>query len=107
MVVESILDVEKPRDTDTIKNVSVPFNMGNILRVNTVTNVPALRKTVDLYGQLNQGGVVIGQARVYSFNLTDAAYEDNATSFDLRLFDIQTYTDIAVNKDLQSQNLIL
>ena len=97
---ESILDVEKPRDTDTIKNVSVPFNMGNLLRVNTVTNVPALRKTIDLYGQLNQGGVVIGQARVYSFNLTDAAYSDNATSFDLRLFDIQTYTDIVVNSEL-------
>jgi hypothetical protein len=98
--VESILDVEKPRDTDTVKNVAVPFNMGNILRVNTVTNVPAIRKTVDLYGQLNQGGVVIGQARVYSFNLTDAAYADDTTSFDLRLYDIQTYTDIVVNKDL-------
>ena len=98
--VGSTLDVEKPRDTDTIKNVSVPFNMGNLLRVNTVTNVPAFRKTIDLYGQLNQGGVVIGQARVYSFNLTDAAYTDDATSFDLRLFDIQTYTDIVVNNEL-------
>ena len=94
------LDVKKPRDTDTIKNVSVPFNMGNILRVNTVTNIPAFRKTIDLYGQLNQGGVVIGQARVYSFNLTDAAYTDDATSFDLRLFDIQTYTDIVVNSEI-------
>ena len=74
--------------------------MGNILRVNTVTNIPAFRKTIDLYGQLNQGGVVIGQARVYSFNLTDAAYTDDATSFDLRLFDIQTYTDIVVNSEI-------
>ena len=33
----SIIDIEKPRDTADIKNTTVPFEMGNLLRVNNVT----------------------------------------------------------------------
>ena len=36
----TILDVDKPRDTETISTVSVPFEMGNILRVNNVSGAP-------------------------------------------------------------------
>ena len=47
----TILDVEKPRDTENIKNVTVPFEMGNILRVNNVTGLAKVRETVALYSQ--------------------------------------------------------
>ena len=37
-------------------------------------------------------GFHIGQARVYSFNASDAPYSGASTSFDLSLYDIQTFT---------------
>ena len=47
---------------------------------------------------LNLGeGPIIGVARVYTFNLTDAAYSGAATQWDLYLYDIQTYTNVTFN----------
>ena len=34
---------------------------------------------------------------IYSFNLTDSAYANATTSWDLRLYDIQTYTRLTLN----------
>ena len=39
----------------------------------------------------------IGEARVYNFSLTDGAQTDLSTSWDLYLFDIQTFTTINLN----------
>ena len=47
----SIVDVDKPRDTADIKNTTVPFEMGNILRVNNVTGIAKVRETIALYAQ--------------------------------------------------------
>ena len=94
----TILDVEKPRDTENIKNVTVPFEMGNILRVNNVTGLAKVRETVALYSQFGCIGEQIGEARVYSFNLTDSAYVNATTSWDLRLYDIQTYVRLTLNQ---------
>jgi hypothetical protein len=33
----TIIDVEKPRDTKSVDNVNIPFEMGNIIRVNNVS----------------------------------------------------------------------
>ena len=94
----TILDVEKPRDTANIKNITVPFEMGNILRVNNVTGLAKVRETIALYSQFGCVGSQIGEARVYSFNLTDSAYADATTSWDLRLYDVQTYTRLTLNQ---------
>jgi hypothetical protein len=54
---------------------------------------------VTLKSQFKGDGVppVIGQARVYGFNLTDAAYTGASTQWDLYLYDIQTQTDLTLN----------
>ena len=101
----SIVDVDKPRDTADIKNTTVPFEMGNILRVNNVTGVAKVRKTIALYAQFGCLGTQIGEARVYSFSLTDAAYSNAATSWDLRLYDIQTYTRLTLNQFVSSDEI--
>ena len=101
----SIIDVEKPRDTEDIKNVTVPFEMGNILRVNNVTGVAKVRETISLYAQFGCVGEQIGEARVYSFNLTDSAYADATTSWDLRLYDIQTYTKLTLNQAVTTSQI--
>ena len=36
----TILDVEKPRDTQNIQGISVPFEMGSLIRVNNAQGVP-------------------------------------------------------------------
>ena len=94
---ETTVDVEKPRDTESVSNSNIPFEMGHLLRVNNVSGAPKENETLDLYDQLGGGGTQIGIARVYTFNLTDAAYSGAATQWDLYLYDIQTYTNITFN----------
>ena len=94
---ETAIDVAKSRDTESISSSNIPFEMGHLLRVNNVSGAPKENETLDLYDQLNAGGSIIGAARVYTFNLTDAAYSGAATQWDLYLYDIQTYTNIIFN----------
>ena len=100
----TIIDVEKPRDTKSVSNASIPFNMGSVIQVNNVsgspfiniggtnTNVVTLRNERKGTNAHIASGNLIGEARVYSFNATDAAYSGPATNFDLHLYDIQTFT---------------
>ena len=109
-----IKDVEKPRDKESVSSSLVPFEFGTLLRVNNVSGTPFIgfnnnNNTVDLYDQrkssLSSGtGNVIGKARIYSFNLSDASYSNASTEWDLYLFDIQTYTTLVVNESLSSVN---
>jgi len=102
----TIIDVEKPRDTQKESNVTIPFEMGNLLRVNNVTGVPQNKATIKLYNRkVGDSGAQIGDARVYTFNLTDAAYSGAATKYDLRLYDVQTYTKITLNKDVDATDM--
>ena len=38
----TILDVEKPRDTKTVQGISVPFEMGSLIRVNNAQGAPVV-----------------------------------------------------------------
>jgi hypothetical protein len=101
----TIIDVEKPRDTETVSTINIPFEMGNILRVNTVSGAPKQREKVELYNRLNGGGDLVGYARVYNLRLTDAAYSGNSSKWDLCLYDIQSYTKLVLNKNISTTEL--
>ena len=101
----TIIDVDKPRDTERIDNVNIPFEMGNILTVNTTSGTPKQKLTIDLLDQFVGSGTTIGNARVYNFSLTDAAYANNATNWNLYLYDIQTYTTLVLNSTISSAEL--
>ena len=108
----TILDVEKPRDVGIRSDVGIGYEMGNLLRINVPSSGGA-------EGLALQGSVVklhdgfksdagrgnIGSARVYSFNLEDAPYEGSKTNWELRLFDIQTNTDIFLNQSVSNSEL--
>ena len=107
----TILDVEKPRDTQTVDTALVPFEMGNLLRVNNTVGTPFVGihtsgNTVKLFNQrkgaTGSGTTYIGDARVYTFNTSDAAYSGSSTEWDLYLYDIQTYTVLTINESLNS-----
>lgn len=106
-----IIDVKKPRDIKTIKSALIPFEMGNLLKVNNVVGTPLLglssSNVVKLYNRrrntstTNAGtGTLIGDARVYSFSVSDAPYSGASTEWDLYLFDIQTYTALTLGSSL-------
>jgi hypothetical protein len=101
----TIIDVPKPRDTERVNSVNVPFEMGNILQVNTVSGTPKQKSTIDLLDQFVGSGTTIGNARVYNFSLTDASYTNNATNWNLYLYDIQTYTTIVLNTTISNAEL--
>ena len=104
----STIDVEKPRDTQNVSNVSVPFEMGHLLRVNNVSGAPKENDIVTLKTQFKadtSGQKVIGQARVYTFNLTDSAYSNAETQWDLFLYDIQTYTTLTFNRSVTTAEI--
>jgi len=105
-VANTILDVEKPRDTATVSTANIPFEMGNLLRVNNVSGAPKQKESIDLYNQFAGGGTQIGDARVYTFNLTGSAYQDASTNWDLYLYDVQTYTSLTLNTPVAPLGLI-
>ena len=110
----SIIDFDKPRDTDSVNTALVPFDMGTLIRVNNVSGTPVIgtniaTNTVSLYSRRKTsavasapptGGYEIGKARVYSFGLRNTPYVDNASQWNLHLFDVQTYTYLTLNTAL-------
>ncbi len=106
----TILDVDKPRDTQSLSNVAVPFEMGNLVRINNVNGAPLQKATIYLQNRRSSSvnvstGTTIGYARVYNYNVTDAPYTSASTSWDLYLYDIQTYTQIKLNATVSSTDL--
>ena len=102
---EVIKDVEKPRDVGIQSSTSVEFEFGNLVTTNNTTGYPVQGGVISLMNDFNGTGTPIGSARVYSFNLKDGAYENDFTEWDLRLFDIQTYTKLTLNTTVSSTEL--
>ena len=113
----TIVDIPKSRDIETIEKSKIKFDMGTLIRVNNVSGTPLIEvansnnNIVKLYDLRKATGVLdgpptnaieIGQARVYSFGLTNTPYVDSSSEWDLRLFDIQTYTKLQLNLALTS-----
>ena len=104
-VSNTIVDVDKPRDTKNIPTANIPFEM-EILKVNNVSGAVAQKESVNLFDQQSGGGTQIGDARVYTFNLSGAAYADASTQWDLYLYDVQTYTSITFNVAVSGLGLV-
>ena len=105
-----IIDVDKPRTTENVSSVNIPFQMGNLLRINNVTGSPKQKEVVYLQNRRKDSttvsaGTTIGSARVYNVTVTDAAYSNAATSWDLYLYDVQTYTELTLNQTVSSVDL--
>ena len=110
----SIVDVAKPRDKRTLDAAQVSFKMGNKLRVNNVHGSPAITISTNNIIKLRDersnpngtdNGVVIGEARCYSFGLADAPYSGHSSEWDLHLFDVQTYSELSISKALTTAQM--
>jgi len=99
--VTTIIDANKPRKTQKVESQIVTFDFGNLIRVNNVYGAPRLNYIVELHNARRTAGnpfttSKIGEAKIYSFSLTDAKYTGPESSWDLYLYDIQTYTKITL-----------
>jgi len=106
----TVVDIQKPRTTEKIDRISSQVKLGNFIRVNNVNGSPNFRETIGLYDSRKTSntaasGTKIGDARLYNCNLTDAAYGSAASSWDLYLYDIQTYTKITLNSAVSNTEL--
>ena len=103
----TILDVAKPRDKQTVDSSLVSYEFGTKLTVNNVFGAPVPNindssQIVTLWDERSSSnsagtGNMIGAARVYAFNVTDSSYLNDATTFDLYLFDLQIHTRVVLN----------
>jgi hypothetical protein len=106
----TIIDVQKPRDVQSVASIGVPFQMGNILQVDNVSGVPKSKSSIELYNQpknsnTTPNGTKIGDARVYTFEVKDSAYVDSSSNWNLYLYDIQTYTTLTLNQSVSTGEL--
>jgi hypothetical protein len=106
----TFVDSNKPRETELVESSTVPFQAGNLIRVNNVYGGASVGIATTGYVDLRSNrlgtdrdepaGQSVGRARVYDFKLSAGAYADATSSFDLFLFDVQTDTEITLNNTL-------
>jgi len=106
----TFLDVERPRETTLVLGAGIPFQAGNLLRVNNVYGGASVGLATTGYVDLRSHrlgsikaattGQSIGRARIYDYKCTNTEYSNNASQFDLYLYDIQTDTEITLNEAL-------
>jgi len=108
----AIVDLEKPRDTRKVELSNIPFEFGNLIRINNVKGSPEQKKTISLRKKLRSDispetntDHNIGEARVYTFNLSGAPYSGNASLWDLYLYDIQIYTRLNITAIPESNEI--
>ena len=120
LVGSTVIDVDKPRTVlSKSKTGNIPFAMGSVMKVNNVQGVPYINigasasgaqtteaNTIGLYSRRLTAtrnsdadlGTKVGAARVYSYAVTDGAYEGVSTEWNLYMFDVQTYTNITAGR---------
>ena len=104
------LDVEKPRATATIEDLTFAYNTGPTLKINRVDGSPtigigntyivSLRNQRVGYTTSSLPGKEVGLARVYDYRLESGSYntsDGNLNEWDIALYDVQTVTEIAVS----------
>ena len=104
------LDVPKARETKEVKDIGLDFNTGTQFIVNRAFGAPNVGLGTTSYVSLRSqrvgvtsataAGTEIGKAKVYNFtaesvNLKSSNQDEN--EWDLRLFDIQTYTTLGIS----------
>ncbi len=106
-----VIDIPKPRSTKRVDNSLVAFDLGSVLLVENVHGTPVIgldkdsTHVIDLYDQRRNSttagtGEKVGEARLYSFAPRNS-YTNNNTNWELRLYDIQTYTELTLNEVYQ------
>ena len=101
-----LLEVDKPRTTESIDNRFISYNAGSLIILNraygglpvglgTDTVVSLMDSRIGTASSVAIGST-IGVARIYDL-IPETQYVDDTSRFELRLFDIETYTQIGIS----------
>jgi hypothetical protein len=106
-IAPTFLDVPKPRSTREVKEEAVTYSTGNPLFVNNISGSPSLgigtTATVSLISRRKgNSGSEIGLARLYDFKAQSGSFVNASTQYEIRLFDVKTFTDIKVGTAITS-----
>jgi len=102
-------DLAKPRTTASVKNITLPFSLGNQLEINNVFGGVKVgfgaTSQVKLYSQRTStpgtaSGIEVGIARVYDLKLKNTQYSNATTIFEGSVYDVQTYTYLTINSTI-------
>ncbi len=109
-ITPSFLDFKKPRTTKLLENQSINYVTGPTFTLNRVSGAPQIGVGTDYTVSLRDqrvgaaattaAGKEIGLARVYDFSLESGSYDAsnaNINEWDIALYDIQPYTEVALN----------
>ena len=109
-IAPAFLDFKKPRTTKTLEDQSINYFTGPTFTLNNVIGAPQIGVGTDYTVSLRDqrvgiasttaAGKEIGLARVYDFALESGSYDTSkpkTNEWDIALYDIQPYTDIALN----------
>lgn len=112
------IDFQKPRTTKLLENQELIYYTGSTLTLNRVYGSPSvgiatnyilsLRDSRVGSAQTLAAGKEIGLARVYDFALESGSYttaNQNLNEWDISLFDVQPYTELTLNQNLDSNIL--
>ena len=100
------IDVPKPRTTKTETSTALAFEPVASTLINNVYGSPVVgfgtTATLSLRSQRvstdgSAAGIEVGNAKVYDYKLEAAAYSDDTTKYEVRLYDVQTFTTLTVN----------
>lgn len=104
-----LIDLQKPRSTNTVTNATIPFNIGRQILVNNVSgSIPVGFSTfseVSLYSDRTStlgfsSGNKIGVAKVYDLKAKSSEYLNSTTQYEVSLYDVQTHTTLTLNSNV-------
>ena len=112
----SVIDVDKPRDTESVNNAPVNFAFGTLFKLNNVLGSPKIGLNQDSIVSLRDqrrgtgsnpsaNGNQIGNARVYALENSDSSHVNAATKYDLYLYDVQMHTQLTLNLAVSNSEL--
>ena len=101
------LDVPKARTTKEVEQEAVTYTTGDPIFVNNIFGSPSLgigtTATVSLMNRRRgNSGTEIGLARLYDFKAQSSSFLNATTQYELRLFDVRTFTSVTVGTAITS-----
>ena len=103
----TFLDVPKARTTREVEQEAVTYSTGDPIFVNNIFGSPSLgigtTATVSLMNRRRgNSGTEIGLARLYDFKAQSSSFLNATTQYELRLFDVRTFTSVTVGTAITS-----
>ena len=105
---QTFIDIDKPRTTSSVSSEGISFNCGPSLFVNNVYGQPSVGLAITDYLSLRDSrlgsnktvasGAEIGIAKAYDYAILNST--GITTTYELRLFDIQTFTKIGLSTNI-------